>query len=94
MDIRAFGSVYGQTSSLPYASGFYWVPADGQKKFACCRAIFIEARSSSAKASLTVELADAPGQQIHADNLAGDQLVPISCTALISGSVQGVWALY
>jgi len=94
MDIRAFGSVYGQTSSLPYASGFGWAPASGRKNFACCRAIFIEAKSSNSKDYLTVELADAPGQQATAMNLGGDQLVPLACTALISGSVNGVFVLY
>ena len=94
MDIRAFGSVYGQTSALPYGSGFGWAPASGRKNFACCRAIFIEARSNNAKSYLTVELADAPGQQATATNIAGDQLYPLACTALISGDVNGVVVLY
>ena len=94
MDIRAFGSVYGQTSMLPYASGFGWAPAEGLKKFATCRAIFIEAKSTSSKDYLTVELSDAPGQQATAINLDGNNLIPIACTALISGSVNGVFVLY
>ena len=49
MDIRAFGSVYGQTSMLPYASGFGWAPAQGRKNFPTCRAIFIEAKATTAK---------------------------------------------
>ena len=94
MDIRAFGSVYGQTSSLPYASGFDWAPDSGRKNFACCRAIFIEAKSSNSKDYLTAELADAPGQHLTVTNLDGNQLVTIACTALISGSVNGVFVLY
>jgi hypothetical protein len=94
MDIRAFGSVYGQTSMLPYASGFGWAPALGRKNFATCRAIFIEAKSTNSKDYLTVELSDAPGQHATATNLGGDTLIPISCTALISGSVNGVFVLY
>lgn len=94
MDIRAFGSVYGQTSQLPYASGFGWAPALGRKNFATCRAIFIEAKASGSKDYLTVELADAPGQQSTAINLEGNTLIPIACTAMISGSVQGVFVLY
>jgi hypothetical protein len=94
MDIRAFGSVYGQTSQLPYASGFGWAPALGRKNFATCRAIFIEAKATSGKDYLTVELADAPGQHATAVNLDGNDLIPIACTALISGSVQGVFVLY
>lgn len=94
MDIRAFGSVYGQTSALPYASGFGWAPAQGRKNFPTCRAIYIEAKSTSGKDYLTVELSDAPGQHLTAVNLAGDTLVPIACTAVISGSVQGVFVLF
>lgn len=94
MDIRAFGSVYGQTSMLPYASGFGWAPAQGRKNFATCRAIFIESKASNSKDYLTVELSDAPGQHSTATNLAGDIIVPIACTALISGSVNGVFVLY
>lgn len=95
MDIRAFGSVYGQTSMLPYASGFGWAPAQGRKNFPTCRAIFIEAKASgSAKGSLTVELSDAPGQELTAINLGGDMMVPIACTALVSGTVDGVFVLY
>ena len=94
MDIRAFGSVYGQTSMLPYASGFGWAPAMGRKNFPTCRAIFIEAKSSNAKDYLTVELSDAPGQHATAINLDGNDLIPIACTALISGSVNGVFVLY
>ena len=33
MDIRAFGTVYGQTSRLPMCSGFVWTPADGETTF-------------------------------------------------------------
>ena len=94
MDIRAFGSVYGQTAALPYASGFGWAPAQGRKNFATCRAIFIEAKSTSSKDYLTVELSDAPGQEATAINLDGNDLIPIACTALISGSVNGVFVLY
>lgn len=94
MDIRAFGSVYGQTAQLPYASGFSWDPAQGRKNFATCRAIYIEQKASGEKGFLTVELSDAPGQPATAINLNGNELVPIACTALISGTVQGVFVLY
>lgn len=94
MDIKAFGSVYGQSASLPYASGFGWAPAQGRKNFPCCRAIFIEAKPTSGKDTLSVELSDAPGQVSTAINLEGNTLIPISCTAMISGTVQGVFVLY
>ena len=94
MDVRAFGSVYGQSATLPYASGFGWTPGLGRKNFASCRAIFIEAKSSGTKEYLSVELADAPGQVSTLINLEGNTLVPVSCTALVSGSVQGIVVLY
>jgi hypothetical protein len=94
MDVRAFGSVYGQTAALPYGSGFGWAPAQGRKNFAACRAIFIEAKANSSKDTLSVQLSDAPGQTSVAINLEGNSLLPISCTALISGTVQGVFVLY
>lgn len=94
MDIRAFGSVYGQTSQLPYASGFGWTPSQGRKNFATCRAIFIESKGNNDKGTLAVELSDAPGQMAMATNLQGDTLYPLACTALISGTVNGVFVLY
>jgi hypothetical protein len=94
MDVRAFGSVYGQTAALPYGSGFGWAPAQGLKNFPACRAIFIEAKPSSGKDTLSVQLSDAPGQTAVATNLDGNTLIPLSCTALISGTVQGVFVLY
>lgn len=93
MDIRAFGSIYGQTSSLPYASGFKWVPADGEKRFPACRALFIQNGGGSNK-TLALEFADAPGQVCQNDHLNGDFICPISTTALISGTVTNVMVLY
>jgi len=94
MDVRAFGSVYGQTAALPYGSGFGWAPAQGRVNFAACRALFIEAKANSSKDTLSVQLSDAPGQVATAINLEGNTLIPLSCTALISGTVQGVFVLY
>lgn len=94
MDIKALGSVYGQTASLPYASGFGWSPSQGRKNFASCRAIFIESKATNSKDYLAVELADAPGQVARAENLAGDTLIPLACTAMVSGSVNAVFVLY
>jgi hypothetical protein len=70
MDLRAFGGVYPYRAEVPYASGFGFVPdptgASGVK-FAACRALFIEAKST---------------------------IYPISCTAVSSGDVEGVFVLY
>lgn len=95
MDVRAFGSIYGQTASLPYTSGFgVALSGNGRVNFPACRAIFIQARSNSSKGYLAVELSDAPGQVAVAGNLTGDVLYPLSCTALVSGDIEGVFVLY
>ncbi len=94
MDVRAFGSYYGQTAQLPYASGFGYAINNGIKRFPACRAIFIEADANQNKGYLAVELADAQGQTAIASNLVGNQLIPISCTAIISGNLPAVFVLY
>jgi len=93
VDVRAFGSVYGQVASLPYSSGFTWVPADGTKYFPACRGLFIQNGGGSNK-SLLVEFTDAPGQVCENNHLNGDFLCPLSCTALVSGNVTNVVVLY
>lgn len=94
MDVRAFGSVYGQTATLPYSSGFGFNPNGERVNFPACRAVFIEEDANANKAYLCVELADAPGQEACATNLVGNQVIPISCTAIISGSSPGIFVLY
>jgi hypothetical protein len=93
MDIRAFGSVYGQTSALPYASGFVWKPSDGPKKFPACRAIYIQNAGGTNKA-IGVEFADAQGQICYNQFLNGDFLCPISVTQLSGGNVSQAVVLY
>ena len=95
MDIRAFGSVYGQTSQLPMCSGFVWTPADGETTFGTCRALFIESKSSSAKDDLYVRLNDmAINEYIHVENIAGDIQLDWGAVTLSGGSVNGVVVLY
>ena len=96
MDVRAFGSYYGQTAQLPYGSGFA-VSLSGNMetiRFPACRALFIESDPNQSKGYITVELTDAPGQDVSAIELAGDQLLPISCTAVISGNLPGLFIFY
>ena len=94
MNIRAFGSVFGQTSDLPMASGFLWKPADGQKTFSTCRSVFIEAKSSSGKDDVFIEFSDGPGQYIHVENLVGDQKLPFALIGISGGSIEGAIVLY
>ena len=95
MDVRAFGSVYAQTGALPYTSGYYVIPASGTKRFPACRAIYIPAKADKSAGIVVGELADMKGQVIVVDNIAGDQIYPVSMT-MVSGSstVAGVIALY
>jgi hypothetical protein len=97
MDLRAFGSTYPYRGEVPYTSGFGIVPpaAGGTPvRFSTCRALFIESKANGTGGYLAVEFSDAPGQVVAAGNLKGDQLCPLSCTAIVSGDVAGVFVLY
>lgn len=97
MDLRAFGSIYPYRGEVPYTSGFGIVPPPSSGtpiRFSTCRAIFIESRANGTGGYLAVELSDAPGQVVAAGHLKGDQLFPLSCTAIVSGNVDGVFVLY
>ena len=94
MDIRAFGSTYGQQNSLPLASGFQWTPSDGEKRFSTCRCLFIEAKATSGRDDLYVEFNDGPGQYIHVENLVGDKELYWGLTAISGGSIQGAIVLF
>ena len=94
MDIRAFGTIYGQESKLPYASGFHWAPSDGQQDFPTCRGLYVEAKSTPGTDNVYIALNDAPGQLIQIENLQGNEELPFGAITLSGGSVQGVIALY
>lgn len=96
MNVRAFGGYFAQTAALPYASGFGVALAGDMERvdFPACRAIFLEADANQNKGYLAVELSDAPGQVASAISLQGDQLIPISCTAVVSGNLPGLFVLY
>ena len=81
MDVRAFGSVYGQTASLPYASGFV-VNAGTNKVFPACRAVYVESSNKNADKTLTVTLSDSGGTPITFSHIRTDVLLPISCTSV------------
>lgn len=95
MDIRAFGSVYGQTSQQPMCSGFVWTPADGETTFGTCRALFVESKGSASKDDVYVRLNDmAPNEFLHVENIAGDMQLDWGAVTLSGGSVNGVVVLY
>lgn len=94
MDVRAFGSRYGFSASLPYASGFM-VAAGTTKVFPACRALYVESSNKVVDKTLVVELADSPRSFITFDHIRTDVLLPISATA-ISGisTIDHVYVLY
>jgi len=93
MDVRAFGSVYGQSSTLPYASGFAYIPASGLKRFSAARGFFMMTDAGQDH-HLTVEMTDAPGQQIPLTGINDDTVMPMSITAIYSGTVPRVIVYY
>jgi hypothetical protein len=95
MDVRAFGSYYGQTASLPYASGFLVNASGTNTNFAACRGIYIESANKSTDKVLVVTLADAPGTPMTFQHIRTDTHLPISITS-ISGisTVDHVYVMY
>ena len=92
MDIRASGSLYGQTASLAYASGFVWAPSQGPKTSATSRAIFVVA--TGVAQNFYVQLNDMPGQYLQGNNFTTNYLCPLAATALSGGTIPGICVLY
>ena len=94
MDVKVFGSRYGFSATLPYASGFV-VNAGTNTVFPACRALYVESSNKNADKTLVVELADSPRSFISFDHIRADVLLPVSATA-ISGvsTIDHVYVLY
>ena len=92
MDIRAFGSVFGQTSVLPYGSGVNWQPAQGEFTFPTCRGLYLNATNPGAN-NVYVELSDNP-RVFHEISVTAPCLVNLACTAISGGSVSSAVVLY
>ena len=84
MDVRAFGAYYGQTASLPYASGFLLNASGVNSTFAACRAIYIETSNKNVDKKLTVTLADTKAP-LTFNYIRDNGILPISIVS-ISGS--------
>jgi ABC-type xylose transport system substrate-binding protein len=84
MDVKAFGSIYAQTASLPYASGFAINASGTDATFAACRAIYVETSNTGVSKKLTVVLADTKAP-LTFNHIRDNGLIPISIVQ-ISGS--------
>lgn len=94
MDVRAFGGVYGQTASLPYASGFLVNASGTDVNFAACRAVYVESANKSTDKTLVVVLADSR-EPITFSHIRTDVLLPISITQISGTStVDHCYVLY
>jgi hypothetical protein len=95
MDVKAFGSYYGQSATLPYASGFV-VASGTNANFPSCRALYTQASSSTAAYKLVIVPADGgPTSAITLNSVRSDQLIPLSCTTISGTStIDSVVVLY
>lgn len=84
MDVKAFGSIYAQTASLPYASGFAINASGTDATFAACRAIYVETANPNVSKKLTVVLADTKSAFTF-NHIRDNGIIPISIVQ-ISGS--------
>ncbi len=92
MDLEAFGTVYGQVSPLPYASGFVWTPADGPKTFSTCRAILVTAATNNSNVFLTLN--DGQGQALQFGGFGNNPLLPVGATNISGGNINSAVILF
>lgn len=90
MDIRAFGSVFGQTSVLPYGSGISWQTSDGERRFPTSRGVYM---CGTGNQTVYVELSDAPGQYTPITTSA-PCLLNLACTAISGGAASSAVVLF
>lgn len=93
MDVRAFGSVYAQSATLPYASGCVVTASGTSTNFASCRAVYVLDGGTN---NLQVIFADGPKQPVTLTRVPSNTVLPISITS-ISGAattVNSVLLLY
>lgn len=96
MDIRAFGSYYGQSATLPYGSGYHIVTSGNMARvnFPACRGILVEHISGGSASKVTVVLTDSQGQLSPFEQITSSTLLPLSCTAVVSGTSSHCIVLY
>jgi hypothetical protein len=76
MDIRAFGSYYGQSAALPYASGVV-VASATSKRFGTSRGFY-----TLSQGNVQVEFSDSQGQTVLLSGLAANTLIPFAITSI------------
>ena len=96
MDIRAFGSYYGQSATLPYGSGYHIVTSGNMARvnFPACRGILVEHLSGVNSSRVTLVLTDSQGQVTPFEHITSSTLLPFSCTAVVSGTSAHCVVLY
>jgi hypothetical protein len=87
MDVRAFGSYYGQTAVLSYASGLALSPSGQSFNFPACRAVLINGGTSNQ--DLQVFFTDGTNTPVILKKVPAGSILPISITA-ISGAATTV----
>jgi hypothetical protein len=89
MDIRAFGSYYGQSATLPYASGFV-VASATSRNFGTARGF-----CTLSQGSVQVEFSDSQGQTVLLSGLAANTLIPFAITSISGvGTTASIIVLY
>jgi hypothetical protein len=83
MDVRALGSYYSQTASLPYASGYALTISGQSHNFPACRAVYIN--DGTANHDLQVVFADGLGVPVTLKKVTPNDLLPLSIVT-ISGA--------
>ena len=83
MDVRAFGSIFGQSAALPYASGLS-LTAGQNANFQACRGIYVGPGATTAT-QIVVIMADVQKSPVTFSGLASSSIIPISVTT-VSGT--------
>jgi len=87
MDVRAFGSVYGQSATLPYASGCLISASGTSTNFPSCRGFYVV--DGGDNNNLQVIFSDSPGRSVTLTKIKAGQVLPFSITT-VSGAATTV----
>lgn len=80
MDVRAYGSIYGQSASLPYTSGLT-LTAGQHANFTTSRGVYVST-GGTAGTRLVVIMSDGQGTPVTFSGFSDSTLLPISVTSI------------